>query len=63
MAQNFVSRKIIQYLGTLEKIIKTNSHPGINYKTLKIYLQKTEVLKKYIDEKIKTVSSGKSRAV
>ena len=55
MAQKFVSRKLMQYLDILEKIIEAKSNANIDQKTLEIYRKKGAAIEKYINEKIKTV--------
>lgn len=55
MAQKFVSRKLMQYLDILEKIIETKSNAEINQKTLEIYRKKGAAIEKYINKKIKTI--------
>jgi ribosomal protein S3AE len=49
MAKEFVSRKLEQYRGTLEKILETHAYPEINQKTLEIYSVKAAAIEKYMD--------------
>lgn len=48
MAQGFVVRKLDQYLDTLEKIVKTKSHQGIDQNVLDVYRTKMTHLKNYM---------------
>lgn len=48
LAQEFVSRKLKQYSETLEKIVETKSHSGIDQKTFELYRKKAEEIGKYV---------------
>jgi glycosyltransferase involved in cell wall biosynthesis len=59
MAEGFVSRKLQQYLRTLEKIIEEKSYLEIDDKTLQIYLKKVNELDDYVHQKIEEVRATK----
>lgn len=56
MAKSFVSKKLIQYLELLEKIVEAKHNPEINQNTLKIYQQKAQYLEKHVNEQISIIT-------